>query len=114
MTINPTDITSLDPLIHQPTRLLILTTLYPVESADFLYMLQETGLTKGNLSAHVSKLEQATYVSLEKTFRGKMPMTIYRMTANGRQAFDTYREQLQALAAALPHQIIPQPQATGA
>ena len=105
MAVNPHHITSLDPLIHQPTRLLILTTLYPVESADFLYLLQETGLTKGNLSAHASKLEQAGYVEVEKTYRGKMPLTIYRLTANGRRAFDTYREQLQALAAALPDQI---------
>ncbi len=102
MAINPNDITSLDPLIHQPTRLLILTTLYPVESADFLYLLQETGLTKGNLSAHAAKLEQALYVAVEKTYRGKTPLTIYRLTANGRRAFDTYRKQLQALAAALP------------
>ena len=102
MAVNPHDITSLDPLIHQPTRLLILTTLYPVESADFLYLLQETGLTKGNLSAHVSKLEQAGYVSLEKTYRGKMPLTIYRLTVNGRNAFNTYRDQLQSLATSLP------------
>jgi DNA-binding MarR family transcriptional regulator len=102
MAITPTDITSLDPLIHQPTRLLILTTLYPVESADFLYLLQETGLTKGNLSAHTSKLEEAGYVAVEKTYRGKTPLTIYQMTENGRNAFNTYREQLKLLAAALP------------
>ncbi len=102
MKIHPNDITSLNPLIHQPTRLLLLITLYPIESADFLYLLQETGLTKGNLSTHLSKLEQATYIETEKTYRGKIPMTIYRLTKNGRTAFDTYRKQLQALAAALP------------
>jgi DNA-binding MarR family transcriptional regulator len=102
MALTPTDITSLDPLIHQPTRLLILTTLYPVESADFLYLLQETGLTKGNLSAHTSKLEEAGYVAVEKTYRGKTPLTIYQMTENGRNAFNTYREQLKLLASQLP------------
>lgn len=102
MAVNPQDITSLDPLIHQPTRLLILTTLYPVDSADFLYLIQETELTKGNLSAHISKLEAAGYVEVEKTYRGETPLTIYRLTENGRHAFDAYRQQLQTLAAALP------------
>ncbi len=106
MAVNPIDITSLDPLIHQPTRLLILTTLYPVQSADFLYLIQETELTKGNLSAHISKLEEAGYVQVEKTYRGKTPLTIYRLTENGRHAFDTYRQQLQTLAAALPDQTL--------
>lgn len=101
MAINPNDITSLNPLIHQPTRLLILTTLYPVKSADFLYVLRETGLTRGNLSAHSTKLEKAEYIAVEKTFRGKMPLTIFRMTAKGRTAFDAYRQQLQSLATSL-------------
>ncbi len=102
MAIHPDDITSLDPLIHQPTRLLILTTLYPVERADFLYLRKETRLTKGNLSAHTAKLEAAGYVEIEKTYAGKRPLTIYTMTEQGRRAFDAYRQQLQTLAAALP------------
>jgi DNA-binding PadR family transcriptional regulator len=65
-------------------------------------LLQETGLTKGNLSAHTSKLEEAGFVAVEKTYRGKTPLTIYQMTENGRNAFNTYREQLKLLAAALP------------
>ncbi|MBV7328488.1 transcriptional regulator [Chloroflexi bacterium TSY] len=95
-------IINLDQLIHQPTRLLILGTLYPVESADFLYLLRETRLTKGNLSAHISKLEQAVYIEVEKTYRGETPLTIYRLTEKGRHAFDAYRQQLRSLAAALP------------
>jgi DNA-binding transcriptional ArsR family regulator len=83
-----------DRLIHEPSRTVILAVLAAVESADFLYLQRETGLTKGNLSVHLSKLEEAGYVSIEKTYRGKIPMTLCRMTKNGRQAFETYRKQL--------------------
>jgi DNA-binding MarR family transcriptional regulator len=100
--VNPDDITNLDPLVHQPTRLLILATLYPVQSTDFIYLRKETGLTDGNLSAHVARLEKAGYVEMEKTYRGKTPLTIYQLTENGRRAFDAYREQLKILAATLP------------
>ncbi len=102
MSVNLKHLTQLDPLIHQPNRLLILTFLYPIESADFLYLLQETGLTKGNLSAHISKLEEAGYVVVQKTYRGKTPLTVCQMTEDGRKAFDAYRSQLQRLALALP------------
>ncbi len=95
-------ITQVDRLLHEPARLLIVATLYPLEEADFLYLLRETGLTKGNLSSHLSKLEKAGYVAIEKTFRGKIPLTIIRLTEEGRQAFDTYREQLRQIAAGLP------------
>jgi DNA-binding transcriptional ArsR family regulator len=83
-----------DRLIHEPSRTVILAILAAVESADFLYLQRETELTKGNLSVHLSKLEEAGYVSIEKTYRGKIPMTLCRMTKNGRQAFETYRKQL--------------------
>jgi len=92
-----TDLRSLaevDRLIHEPSRTVILAILAAVESADFLYLQRETGLTKGNLSVHLSKLEQAGYVSIEKTYRGKIPMTLCRMTKSGRQAFEAYRKQL--------------------
>jgi DNA-binding transcriptional ArsR family regulator len=81
-------------LIHEPSRSIILAILASVESADFLYLQHETGLTKGNLSVHLSKLEEAGYVSIEKTYRGKIPLTLCRMTGEGRKAFDAYREQL--------------------
>jgi DNA-binding MarR family transcriptional regulator len=83
-----------DRLIHEPSRSHILAILAYVESVDFLYLQRETGLTKGNLSVHLSKLEEAGYISIEKTYRGKIPITLCRMTAEGRQAFDDYRKQL--------------------
>jgi len=84
-----------DRLIHEPSRSLILAVLAAVESADFLYLQHETGLTKGNLSVHLSKLEEAGYISIEKTYRGKIPLTLCRTTEKGRQAFKDYRKQLQ-------------------
>ncbi|MBN2386901.1 MAG: transcriptional regulator [Anaerolineales bacterium] len=83
-----------DRLIHEPSRSIILAILAAVESADFLYLQRETGLTKGNLSVHLSKLEEAGYVNIEKTYRGKVPLTLCRLTAEGRKAFEAYRKQL--------------------
>jgi len=83
-----------DRLIHEPSRSILLAILAAVESADFLYLQRETGLTKGNLSVHLSKLEQAGYVGIEKTYRGKVPLTLCRLTDEGRRAFDQYRKQL--------------------
>jgi DNA-binding MarR family transcriptional regulator len=86
-----------DRLIHEPARLLIVTLLYPVEKVDFLYLLHETQLTKGNLSAHLSKLEDAGYLGIEKTYRGKIPQTLIRLTPAGRKAFEDYREKLKRI-----------------
>jgi DNA-binding transcriptional ArsR family regulator len=90
------DVTELDRLIHEPARLLIVTILASVVSADFLFLQRETGLTKGNLSAHLSKLEEAGYVKIEKTFKGKLPLTVCKLTAMGKKALAEYRQQLQA------------------
>lgn len=87
-------IVGVDRLLHEPSRALIVAILDAVESADFLYLQRETGLTKGNLSAHLSKLEEAGYVQIEKTYRGKIPLTLCRLTDEGRRAFDAYRKQL--------------------
>jgi DNA-binding transcriptional ArsR family regulator len=87
-------ITDLDRVVHEPARLLIVTILSTIESADFLFLQRETGLTKGNLSAHLSKLEEAGYIKIEKTYKGKLPLTICRLAANGRKAFEAYRKQL--------------------
>ena len=95
MSDNLRSLTELDRLIHEPARLLIVTILSTVESADFLFLQRETGLTKGNLSAHLSKLEEAGYVSIEKTFKGKLPLTVCKLTDAGQQAFDGYRQQMQ-------------------
>src|SRR5512134_1366112 len=88
-------VTELDRLIHEPARLLIVTILSTVESADFLFLQRETELTKGNLSAHLTKLEDARYVKIEKTFKGKLPLTVCKLTAAGRKALMQYRRQLQ-------------------
>ncbi len=88
-------VTELDRLIHEPARLLIVTILSTVASADFLFLQHETGLTKGNLSAHLSKLEEAGYVKIEKTFKGKLPLTVCKLTATGKKALTQYRQQLQ-------------------
>lgn len=88
-------VTTLDRLIHEPARLLIVTILSSAASADFLFLQRETGLTKGNLSAHLSKLEEAGYVQIEKTFKGKLPLTICKLTGAGKSALKAYRQQLQ-------------------
>ena len=88
-------LTDLDRLIHEPARLMVMTILFAAEEADFLYLLHATGLTKGNLSAHLSKLEEAGYVLIEKSFRGKVPQTLLSMTPEGREAFQAYRQQLE-------------------
>jgi DNA-binding transcriptional ArsR family regulator len=95
MTEDLRSVTELDRLIHEPARLLILTILSPVASADFLFLQRETGLTKGNLSAHLSKLEEAGYVKIEKTFKGKLPLTVCKLTVTGKKALAQYRQQLQ-------------------
>lgn len=88
-------VTTLDRLIHEPARLLIVTILSTVVSADFLFLQRETGLTKGNLSAHLSRLEEADYVKIEKTFKGKLPLTVVKLAPDGRKALTQYRQQLQ-------------------
>jgi DNA-binding MarR family transcriptional regulator len=92
------DWAGVDRLVHEPARLMILTILNAVEQADFLYLQRETGLTKGNLSAHLSKLAEAEYIQIEKTYRGKIPMTLCRLTDTGREAFGSYRSKLKQLA----------------
>jgi DNA-binding MarR family transcriptional regulator len=84
----------IDRVIHEPARLAIVTILSVVESADFLYLQREAGLTKGNLSFHLAKLEEAGYVSVEKTYRGRVPLTLVRLTPAGTAALREYRTQL--------------------
>lgn len=91
--------TDLDRVIHEPARLLIVALLAGVKEADFLWVLRESGLTKGNLSAHLSRLEQAEYVDIEKTYRGKVPLTVLRLTKKGKSAFDAYRRDMTGLLA---------------
>jgi DNA-binding MarR family transcriptional regulator len=94
MTLDPRKVAEVDRLIHEPARLMIATILSAVESADFLYLHRETGLTKGNLSSHLSKLEAAGYIRIRKTYRDKIPLTICSLSDTGRKAFQEYRDQL--------------------
>lgn len=87
-------IADLDRIIHEPGRLMIVALLFAVDRADFLYLQRETGLNKGTLSSHISRLEEARYVEVVKTYRGKVPQTLLRLTAAGRKAFEQYRRNL--------------------
>ncbi|MCK5301135.1 MAG: transcriptional regulator [Thermoplasmatales archaeon] len=68
--------------------------LYVIESADFLFMMRQTELTFGNLSAHMSKLETAGYIKIIKEFVGRKPHTMLKITGKGKQAFDDYKKQM--------------------
>ena len=91
------NLAGLDRLIHEPARLAILTALSACDSADFLFLQRLTGLTKGNLSAHLSKLEEASLIAIEKAFVGKKPHTTLRLMKAGREAIDRHWRQLDAL-----------------
>jgi len=82
-------------VIHEPARLLLVATLSVVESADFLFLMNQTQLTRGNLSSHLSKLEAAGYVEIKKEFVEKIPRTLLRLTEEGRNAFVEYRQKMQ-------------------
>jgi DNA-binding transcriptional ArsR family regulator len=84
-------------LIHEPARLMILATLHAVESADFLFVERQTGLTRGNLSSHMSKLENAGYIEINKEFVDKIPRTLLQITAEGRDALLNYTENMQSI-----------------
>jgi DNA-binding transcriptional ArsR family regulator len=86
-----------DRVVHEPARLAILALLHSIRGADFLFLQQETGLTKGNLSSHLSRLETAGYVEIEKTFKGKIPHTLCRITPDGRRAFELHCQALKGV-----------------
>lgn len=94
MTDDISNLTDFDRIMHSPARLTIVALLAAVEEADFTFLLNESGLTKGNLSSHLSKLEETGYVEIEKTYQGKVPLTLCRLTDDGRTAFGEYRSQL--------------------
>jgi DNA-binding MarR family transcriptional regulator len=81
----------IDKLIHEPARLKIALHLFSVENADFIYLAHKTGLSKGNLSSHLSKLEDAGYVLIEKSFVDKIPRTVISLTDIGIKAFKEYK-----------------------
>jgi len=87
-------IAELDRVIHEPARMMICALLSAVEECDFLFLLYETELNKGNLSSHLARLEEAGYVYITKKFRGKVPQTLVRLSVEGRTAFEQYRKKL--------------------
>ncbi len=90
-------LTEIDRVIHEPARLLILAYLSVVESADFLFLMNQTNLTRGNLSSHLSKLETAGYVEIKKEFVQKIPRTLLCLTEKGREAFKEYRRNMKQI-----------------
>jgi DNA-binding transcriptional ArsR family regulator len=88
---------ALNRLVHEPSRLAILTALSACEKADFLFLLNITGLTKGNLSSHLSKLEQAGLVTIEKKFEGKQPITYAMLSLEGREALREHWKRLESI-----------------
>lgn len=93
-TQNLQPLADIDRIIHEPARLLILAYLSVVESADFLFLMNQTNLTRGNLSSHLSKLETAGYVEIKKEFVDKIPRTLLALTDKGRNAFHEYRRNM--------------------
>ena len=83
-------IQDIDRAIHEPSRMLLLIYLFSVEKADFTFLKTQTGMTQGNLSSHLQKLESAGYITTEKKFRNKRPLTLVRITGSGRDAFSSY------------------------
>ena len=92
----------IDRLVHEPARFLVLAHLYVLEWADFLFLMRRIGLTRGNLSSHMSKLEAAGYVEVRKEFVGRRPHTSYKLTAKGRDAFQGYRRDMTEMLDGLP------------
>jgi DNA-binding MarR family transcriptional regulator len=92
----------IDKLVHEPARLAVMALLYVVESADFTFVMNQTGLTWGNLSAHLTKLEEAKYIVVEKSFKGKRPNTALRLTPQGRDAFHEYVEKMKRMLKDMP------------
>lgn len=90
---------AIDRLVHEPTRLRLMSLLYVVDEADFVYLSTQTGFTSGNISSHMAKLESASFVSITKTFVDRRPRTAYRLTIEGRRALEAYGA---AMAEVLP------------
>jgi DNA-binding MarR family transcriptional regulator len=95
-------LTDINQLIHAPSRLMILSYLYVVESADYVFLMRQTGLTWGNLSTHLSKLEEAGYVAVKKEFKGRKPHTTLSLTRQGRTAFREYKKSMRQVLDDLP------------
>jgi len=95
--MNQEKIMQLDPIIHAPTRLAILSILLTVESANFSFLKESTGTSDGNLSTHLTKLEESGFITIEKSFKDKKPQTICAISEKGKTAFKAYLEQLEQI-----------------
>ncbi len=98
----PIELPPIDDLLHEPARLRLLAFLSVVKRTDFTYLLKLSGMSKGNLSVQMSKLGDADLVSIDKTFQGKRPRTVYQLTAEGRKALRAYKKNMSAILEALP------------
>lgn len=87
-------ITQVDRVIHEPLRLVIMTYLSQIERTDFLHLMRELKTTQGNLGAHMTRLEEAGYVTVKKTFVDKKPHTSFTITPAGQTAVERYWEQM--------------------
>ena len=90
-------IADIDRVVHSPARLMILAYLAAVDSADFIFLMNQVNLTRGNLSSHLNTLEEAGYVSIQKEFVDKMPRTLIRLTDSGREAIQVYRKKMRTV-----------------
>lgn len=90
-----TDFKDLDPLLHSQLRLAVMSLLVSVQSAEFVYIKEKTNATAGNLSVQIDKLSTAGYIEVEKSFKGKKPLTTCRITKKGLKAFEDYVSALQ-------------------
>ena len=102
MSGSETNIKDVDRLIHEPSRLMIMAQLYVVQSADFLFIQNQTQMTPGNLSSHLSKLEGVGYVEVTKEFLDRQPHTALALTKKGRAAFKEYRKKVKQFVEKLP------------
>ena len=93
---------AIDRVLHEPARTQISALLYVIESADFTFIMNQTGLTWGNLSAHLNKMEEAGYVQITKSYKGKRPNTSICLTEAGRKAFKEYAVQMRQFFSDLP------------
>jgi DNA-binding MarR family transcriptional regulator len=90
-------IADINRVVHSPPRLMILAYLAAVDSADFIFLMNQVGLTRGNLSSHLTTLDEAGYVDIQKEFVDKVPRTLIRLTDAGRNAIQTYRGQMRTV-----------------
>ena len=92
----------IDQVIHAPARLMILVTLYVVESLDYVFLKNQTNLSWGNLATHLNKLEDAGYIEITKGYQGKKPHSLIRLTSQGRGEFRNYKKKITGILDDLP------------